>query len=258
MVTFPGQQVIVKEMPAPDFFKSDVWKMMQKERPTWQSLLDQSGQLKAPFRLDAPQSNIAELDSRLAGINLDTRALNALRAEGLRDPGSESPWARMAREAQGIEEQSLLDRIARSGAAATASGFSNLARRGGVSQGARERIASMGALNQLRGQQEVAGQGAAARAKINMTDEENRLNTLRALPGMELASLEPALRKTNMWAQLADQEAGRKFDAAKFNTANTIGERDKRNEFEMGRYSELMKAWGADRTARAQENSGKK
>jgi hypothetical protein len=255
--------------PPPDFFESDAFKTMQKLRPGFESLVQTTttGQgpnrvttkgLKSEYMLNTPESNLAKLEQMLAGINLDTRGLEALRTEGLRAPGTESAWATLAKQAQGLEEQKQMDTAARTGASQTASAFSNLARRGGVSAGARERIASGGALAQLRGRQEIAGEGSKARATIGLQDEGNRLDILKQLPGMEIAALQPAMAKTNAWTDLADRESGRKFDANRFNVTNLIGERDKKADYEMAKYGETMKAWAADRTATAQENSGKK
>lgn len=244
---------------APDFFKSDAFKTMERLRPGFQSLIDpKTGKLGANYQVEAAPSNMPALEQMLAGIQLNTQGLDKLRGEALREAGTDSVWAQIARQQQAMEEQSVLDKAARAGAASTASAFSNLARRGGTSAGARERLASGGALNLMRGRQDVAMEGAKARANISATDEGNRLSLLRELPGMEVAALQPGLQKTNIWAQMAGQESAQKFDANKFNVSNLIGERDKRADFDMGKYAEIMKAWGADRTAQAQENSGKK
>jgi hypothetical protein len=255
--------------PGPDFFHSDTFKTMQDLRPGFNSLTQNvtTGQgkdkvtttaLRPEYMLNTPDSNMSAFEQMLNGLNVDTRGLEALRGEGLRAPGSESAWATLAKQAQGLEEQKQLDTAARTGASQEASAFSNLARRGGVSSGARERIASGGALAQLRGRQEIAGQGAQARATIGLQDEGNRLDILKALPGLEAAAVQPGIQKAGLWSQLAQQESNQKFDANRFNTTNLIGERDKKADYDMGKYAEQMKAWAADRTATAQENSGKK
>lgn len=244
---------------APDFFKGDAYKTMEKLRPNFTSLVDpKTGKLLSQYQVETAPSNMPKLEELLAGIQLNTQGLDKFRGEALRDAGTDSVWAQIARQQQALEEQSVLDKAARAGAAGTASAFSNLARRGGTSAGARERLASQGALNLMRGRQDVAMEGAKARANISAQDEQNRIGMLGQLPGMEIAALQPALQKTNIWAQMAGQESAQKYDANKFNVSNLIGERDKKAEYDMGKYSEIMKAWAADRTATAQENSGKK
>ncbi|NJM54550.1 MAG: hypothetical protein HC841_00260 [Verrucomicrobiae bacterium] len=244
---------------SPDFFSSDAYATMNKLRPEFTSLVDPStGKLSTQYQVETAPSNMPTLEEMLAGINLNTQGLEKFRGEALRDAGTDSLWAQIAKQQQAMEEQGVIDKAARAGATSTASAFSNLARRGGTSAGARERLAGQGALGLMRGRQDIAMEGAKARANIASTDESNRIGMLGQLPGMEVAALQPGLQKTNIWAQMAGQESAQKYDANKFNVGNLIGERDKKAEYDMGKYAEIMKAWGADRTAAAQENSGKK
>jgi hypothetical protein len=243
----------------PDFFSSKTFSTMERLRPSFESLVDSNtGQLGENYQVRVAPSNLPKLEQMLNALQLNTQGLEKLRGEALRDAGTASVWAQIAKQQQALEEQSLLDRAARAGAASTASAFSNLARRGGVNAGARERLAAGGALGMMRGRQDIAMEGAKARANISATDEGNRLSLLRELPAMEVAALQPGIQKTNIWAQMAGQESAQQYDANKFNVANLIAERDKKQQFEMNKYSEIMKAWAADRSARAQENSGKK
>jgi hypothetical protein len=72
-----------------------------------------------------------------------------------------------------------------------------------------------------------------------------------------------------MWQELATGEQGRRLnlDTANRAYATEIEARNRglgvegtreQNEYNLGRWQEMMKAYGADRTARAIENSGKK
>lgn len=137
-----------------------------------------------------------------ADIHANDQALSALRNEAL-TPSSQSPWLKnqlqqiSANRAQGLNEAN------RASAGQTAQARSNLALRGGLSGGAAERLGMMGAQQGLLAQQGVnntyANQGLAAAQSA----EENRMNTLRALPGMEIAATQPefANRQFNVSGQ---------------------------------------------------------
>lgn len=216
-------------------------------------------------------SNIGSLYSQLGNINLDTRALDAYRQEGLRSPGQESPWASLMKQRQGIEQQDALDQNARGTAGAAATARSAIAARGGITSGGSERIARDAMRMGQNGSQSVYRQGMLDRLDIGTKDETNRLETLKNLPGMELASLAPEFDKVNMWSKMADTEQQRGIELGlnnrdyasgvdKYNIGNALAERDKERDFKLGKYKEDMAGWAAERQARATEqaDAGKK
>jgi hypothetical protein len=254
-----GQWMPVQIAPPKDFFQSDTYKTMQQQMPGYEGFRNADGSLKDAYTLKGGPdvgftSNLDSLNTRLGGINLNTQALQALRGEGLRSAGTPSAWGQMAL------SKAMSDAGAQ-GNAALASGMSALASRGGVSRGARERMASRGTRDTMMAKQKAG-------MDIGMQDEANRLGILSALPGQEVQSLQPELQKASMWSSMADTEAARKqgLDLAnrdystsvnKANLASLMGDVQGKQAFDMSKYQETMKAWGADRTASAQENAGK-
>lgn len=264
MIPQPGFNPYSFDVPAQpsmkkDFFESDNYKKMQELMPGYEGLRNPDGSLKNQFSLNPGadvgfKSNLDDLNTRLGGINLNKDALNALRGEGLRSAGTPSAWGQMAM-SQGM------DAAGSQGNAAMSSAMSALASRGGVNKGARERIAMRGGRDTMMAKQKVG-------MDVGMQDESNRLGILQALPGMEVQALQPELQKTSMWSNMADTEAARKqgLDLAnrdystgvqKFNIGNAAADVQNKQGFDMSKYQEIMKAWGADRTAAAQESAGK-
>lgn len=161
-------------------------------------------------------------------------AVSALRGEGLRT--GPSKWAELAGQQQDVLQQKALEDLAASNASATQNAWSQLAMRGGVSGGERERIAESGLRALTDARQNALTADKQARLNIGMQDEQNRLGILSGLPGAELSALEP------------DRQ----------NIATTIGERDKKAMFDMNNYNEQVRAWAANKQADAQAAAGKK
>lgn len=248
---------------------------MAYPRPAYPDFNDaQKGLFEGDLRLKTQgpvnfNSNLESLYSRLNNINLDTRALDAYRAEGLRTPGESSPWANLMNQRQMIEQQDALDQNARGTAGAAATARSAIASRGGITSGGAERVARDAMRMGQNGRQSVYRQGMMDRLDIATKDEDKRMDALKNLPGMELAALSPEFDKTNMWARMADTEQQRGIELGlnnrdyatnveKYNIGNVMNERDKQREFNMAKYKEDMAAWAADRQAQATEDAGKK
>lgn len=243
---------------------------LSRTMPGFESLRDGSGRLQSQFTLEAAPdvgftSNLSSLEKLLSGINLNTQGLEALRGRALAT--GQSPWASMMLEKQGLEEAGARDRAAMSGNVGIAQAMSSLATRGGASRGARERIATKGAQSTMQARNAVARQGQLDRLGIMATDENQKLDLLKMLPGAEVQALQPGLQKASMWTNLADSEAGRrqqldlsnrdyKTNVAKTNLQTLISDRDKKMDYEMAKFKELMAGYGAERTAQAQEESG--
>lgn len=186
-----------------------------------------------------------ELDARLNGINPDMRGMNAFREEALRK-GS-SAWGGMMRDKQFAEEGAARDRARTEGRSGRAQAEADLASRGGLSAGAKERIARKGGTDILAMGQDVSRQGNLNRMQIGIQDEQNRIGNLAQLPGMENQIYQGALQKEGMWDQ-----------AKQLDTNRLIAENQNRNQYNQNLYNQQMQAWAADRQAYATENAGKK
>lgn len=185
-----------------------------------------------------------EFADRLGGINLDTRGLDKFRSEAMRT--GPSTWAQMAEAKQRDEESMARGSGARQAASARGGAMSQLASRGGLTSGARERLSRGGAEDLLNMQQDIGRQGRTNRLQIGMSDEQNRVQQLGMLPGMEIAALQPELQKFSMWS------SGRQQDVA-----NKMNEAAARNAFEAKKYAEQMAGYGAERSAQATVEANK-
>lgn len=186
-----------------------------------------------------------ELDARLGKINLNTTGLDKFRGEATRS--GPSFWASLMTNKSLAEEAAAKDRAVSQSRAGVRTAEADLASKGGLSSGARERIARSGARDLLAVGQDVARQGNLNRMQIGVNDEQNRIQQLSMLPGMESSAYNDALKKESMW------DAARKsdIDAA-------VQENARRQQYNNMVYQEQMRAWAANRQAQATENSGKK
>lgn len=157
--------------------------------------------------------------------DLNTGAINQLRSEALRQPGSMSRWGQMAL-TQGQNQNAMQN------AGATAQAQNQLAMQGGLRSGARERIARAG-------QQNTMAQNQNVWSNIAMQDEKNRQQQLQALPGMEL-------QQANYLSNIQDKNIGR-----------ALSEVNTGRQMQQQQFNEAMRAWAAGKTADAQSNASR-
>lgn len=150
---------------------------------------------------------------------LNEGALNAMRSEALRDPGQMSKWREIA-QTQGM------DQLARQQGNQLAQAQSGLAAAGGLSQGARERLANTSMQQGLMNQQNMW-------TNLASQDEQKRMQMLGQMPGQELAA------------------AGYKSGVGGANIQAALDEINRKRAFDMNNYNEQMRAWGAGQTAAA-------
>lgn len=151
---------------------------------------------------------------------LPQEGYNASQDEALRK--GPSAWSGMANNMANLKEADARERGAGEIAGQTAKARSDLAAQGGLSSGARERIAEGGAKNYMAMSQDLARQGLSNETQVGMQDEQNRINNLGNFTGME---------------------------ATKGNNAA---------DYAMRQYEAKMKGWAANEQANATANSGKK
>lgn len=246
-------------------------------RPDWANPQDiqrgSQGYLAAPYELQKQgdvgfTGSLAELNDKLSGINLNKDALESLRARGLAAPGT-SDWEKLQYQKQGADELTQREGASRSNAGATSDAFSQIASKGGLSSGARERLAAGGAKNYAQSLQDVARAGAGQRTDIGIAGENQRLDILKALPGMEVQALSPEFQKTGMWADLANNENTRKqaldlgnrdysTNVDKYNVDNRLAEVKRQDDAKMAKYTEDMRAYAAAKSSDALANAPQK
>jgi hypothetical protein len=207
---------------------------VQPNNPAYEMSFDPSTMSFAP-----------EIQSRLGGLSMDMRGMDKFRDDALRS--RPSAWAGMMNKLQYANEAGAKDRAVDQSRAGVRTGEADLASKGGLSSGARERLARGGAKDLLAVGQDVSRQGNLNRMQVGIQDEQNRVQELSQLPGMENNLLQTNLQKEGMYDQAKQQDLAR-----------AIAENDKRNQYNQNLYNQKMSAWAADRQAYATENSGKK
>ena len=171
-------------------------------------------------------------------VEKNGQGYNQFRGEALRrGPGA---WALLAKVQQAMEAKAQREKAGKSAASERAGALNDLAMRGGLSSGARERLAETGATNALNMTQGINRQEGLNNLQVGLNDEQQRQAQLAALPGMEAA-------RVTGWenTKAKDLEA-------------LMNENKSRNEFNMNKYNAQMSAWAAERQAQATEHSGKK
>jgi len=116
--------------------------------------------------------------------------------------------------------------------------------RGGLTSGARERVATAGARGYLDMSQDAARQGAMARGRISMEDEKNRQEMLRALPGAEMQQADMMMRRADALTRAEQDDLNRQ-----------IAETERRNQYNMQTFGIQGQMFGAEKTAQAQEKA---
>lgn len=167
----------------------------------------------------------------------DQQGFNKFSQEAMRN--GPSPWARMAHSNQDLESLNQQDIMRKSAAGQVGQAETALAMRGGSTSGARERLQEQGAQQSLDMNQNIRRQGALNGMQIDMNDEQNRIQQLSQLPGMEMS------------------RDNARSGARQFDIGNRINEQNQHNAFDMNIYDKKMGAYGADRTAKAEYEAGK-
>lgn len=179
-------------------------------------------------------SLLPQVQSRLGNL----KGLDALRDRAL-GTGS-SPWASMMTRKQFDEESDARERGKQEARSSANQAMTDLAMRGGLSSGARERATQNAAKNLLSMSQDVGRQGNINRLNIGVQDEQQKMGALSQLPGQELAM-------EQQWGQAAQTDQQRLLE-----------ENRQRNSYNQNTYQQQMQAWAAERQAQATENAGKK
>ena len=160
-------------------------------------------------------------------------------------------YLEMMLEKQGIEQTRAMDEAKQRASTEGASARGQLAIRGGLGAGARERIAQSGARGLNLAGAGVSQAGALARSDIGVRGEEQRLNMM---PQAVSAGLD--LGKAFGTAGASDRDASMR--AEQFNISSAMEQQRKKTDFAMDKYKLEMEKWAAERQAEAEENAGKK
>lgn len=199
-------------------------------RPEYQSLLDPAtGMMQSQYQIEGGQIDPTKLEG-----------LTAFKARALGE--GPSSWAKLMLEQNEADKKGRLDSAVKQAASSQAGARSGLAMRGGLSMGARERLAAGGMKDLLMARQGVASDANKGRLGILTSDEDTKNKFLMQLPGMETD-----LQKYNI---------GQKDKSKEFNIMRALEEKRAKDVQSLEVYKEQQKKWASDRQAEATQNSG--
>lgn len=190
-------------------------------RPTdpTSKFVDDSGMLKDQFKTGGLTNEMLESGKGLLG-DLRSRAM----AEG---PSAQAQYLQQANQ---MGQQAQRDAMAKAQASNQATQSANLAMKGGLGTGSRERMATQYGQQGMAGAQDIARGGAQADLNILAQDESQKLGLMRDLPGMY-----QSFGNEQMNRQVGDTQGG-------------MG-------LLMDKYGRDMQAFGANQMARSQAQS---
>lgn len=194
---------------------------------------------KNPY--DPSMSVANKMQPMLNNITQNTQGLDKYRQEALRT--GPSAWSMLANQQQDAQARAAKSSAATTAAGQTAQANSELAMRGGLDSGARERIAKNSARGYLDATQNINKDVAANKMQIGMNDEQNRISQLGALPGMENQALQPQFQKAQMMGNAFQNDANMQYGA---NQGLNQFNRDIFNT-QMGGWAAGQQSWMQDR-----------
>ena len=188
-----------------------------------------------------------ELQSQLNSIDTSNMDQSVSNFADLANRQGPSAWATLADQQQNQLASNARDRGASEANAQTAQAIDTLGSSGGVSSGARERAAEGGAKNYMNMSQDASRQNSLNQMQIGVNDQQNKMQEMGMLPGMEMQALQPKFQKANMWEQARQTDVG-----------NAMNANQSANSWNQNMYNQQMQAWGANQQANATAKSGKK
>lgn len=211
---------------------------------------DYAGMPTTPYynpSYDPSTENLADpLQQQLNGIDTNPLSMSVSNFKDLADRQGPSAWATSADQQQDALSSNALERGAAQTNGQTAQAVDQLGSSGGITSGARERAVEGGAKNYMNMSQDTSRQDSLNKLQIGVNDQQNKMQEMGMLPGMESQALQPQFQKANMWEQAKTADVGNQITS----TNNT-------NAFNQNNYQAQLGAWGANQQANATMKSGK-
>lgn len=190
-------------------------------------------------------SQLPQLQSMLGSNTYNEKPLQDLETNA--NSTSPSAWAQLAQTQNQNQRGSALNDSAQAGAAQTAQAEGNLALTGGLSSGARERVAESGVQGGIAANQGIESAAGSNSLNIGMQDANQKQQEQMALPGMENSAYAAKMMPLQMEQQALSQD-----------TNNEMAQNQALNAFNMGAFQTQGQMYGANQTANAQlEAAGK-
>lgn len=278
------------------------------KRPKYAGITTPDGKLDDQFKVSNPKSNLTGLEGKMSnakdvtstGVSTPTKVqagqdftngqqdMSKLRDRAFGTGPSEQAKAQMA--LADNQSKTNAETLAKQSMSANQTAQNTMAQQGGLSGGARERMATQANRQQMMANQGNANSNLQAKMGISAQDEAQRSQLQQAMPGMSLsydqyntglqrddrdtqmkaqmynndstmkaqqANQDSALKQANMWGNMADTEAGRQQSADTFNVGNRIGDAQNYNNFNQNNWQTDATMMGANQTANAQARAGK-
>jgi len=185
------------------------------------------------------------INEQLKGIQQDPRALEALRQQAYRQGPSQFSQLLLSQlPQQAAQQQGQLQQEAQSG---LAQAQGQLAAQGGLTGGAKERLAQGSQQSLFQGLQQTAAQEAGQRNQALLEDERARQAGLQGQFGVEQQALEPAFKKLGIG-----------LGAKQFDIGQQANEAQRRSAFDLARFQARQQQAAALAQAQATSDSGKK
>lgn len=218
-------------------------------------VVDENGNVRDQYK-SGFDSLLPQYQTELDKINLNTDALSKLRDRAL--GSGESAWLTLQKQ----NLQNSLGDMRDSATAQQGSGYadtlSSLARSGGLSGGAAERAARQTKSDYNKARQQIARYGSSEANNLAIKDDEMKNQMLAQIQGLESQALQPQILKSQAMLGQMGKEQDLGFQSNQNNIQRALDELAQKRQFDMQTYAEQMKAYAADRTAFAQQNSGSK
>lgn len=198
--------------------------------PEYNNLLDPaSGVLKSQYQMTPEQANLSSLDSYGA-------YKSAAMAPGF------TPWGEMQKQLLGTQQNQALSDLSGKSAQGQAQARSSLGMRGGLSSGARERLAVSGARDLNQGNQSIYNQGSQNLLNLGISDAQQKQSMLSNLLNTDVQGQQFNVQNKNQ--------------ANQYNISNALSENTKANANNLAKYGMKMQDWAGAGTAAAIANSG--
>lgn len=176
-------------------------------------------------------------------INVNKEGIDAVRKMALRKGPSD--WTNMMLEKQGIQAGANRDDLSSKLAGSRSQAMSDLAMRGGLSGGARERMAANSMRESNLARQSLSRNEALDKTNLLADDEKSRVNLLTQMPGLENEASK---------SDFANREYS--TTVSKYNLDNVLKDKSAKDAWDSNTYNEQMKKWASDAQANATASSG--
>lgn len=182
----------------------------------------------------------SQVQGDLSGINLQPLQNSVNQFEQTANAPGPSPWAALADQQQNALMTDTVNKGNQAVNGQTAGAIDQLGSTGGITSGARERVAEGGNTNAMNMAQGAARTNTENQMGIGVQNAQQKMQMQAQVPGMESMALQPQF-----------QEAGMMANAQNSDIMNMMNSNSNANMWNQQMYGTQMGAWGAGQQANA-------